>query len=144
MSEAACFKCRAAPRRIKNYTPQERDILLTRTGLILGWRDGQPVIAALLLPRCGVQHFAGMSEPAFVFWDQPAYRCPWADPEGEPAILAHGPAVFAPDGRALIPMNLDDQGCWPKATHCALGRPGRYFIKPFVDPALPRRRIDSR
>jgi len=141
MSGPICDKCQLARQSAKSFTTQELDILLTRTGLIVGWRDGEPIIAALLLPRCGVEHFAGTPARAFVFWDQPAFRCPWADPEAPPAILMHGPAIFAPDGRVLVAMNLDEQGCWGKATHCRRGRPRHYFIKPFVEPALPRRRI---
>ncbi len=85
MTGAICDKCQLARRSAKSFTTQELEILLTRTGLIVGWRDGEPIIAALLLPRCGVQHFAGMPAPAFVFWDRPAFRCPWADADAPPA-----------------------------------------------------------
>ena len=74
MTEQSCDKCGLAHRHAESLTPQELEILLTRTGLIVGWRAGEPVIAAVLLPRCGIQHFAGagMPTPSFVFWDQPA------------------------------------------------------------------------
>jgi hypothetical protein len=133
------------------YSPEEWTALIGRTGWE-GERAGrwdaakrEPVITALLLPRCGIRHFAGMPRPMLVDWEQPAFACPWS-PNIVPPILGHGPAYRTADGTVRCEFKLDECGCLHKTSHCkafrtADGSAGSYYIRPFTDPDLPRVRV---
>jgi hypothetical protein len=128
---ALCHRCAA------RFTPAEW-VALCRTGLA-GERDGQPVIAALLLPRQGIVQFAGMPESGLVEWETPIFRCPWS-PLELPPVLRHGPSFRSANGHHSDILELDAQGCFHRRSHCPSYN-GAYFVRPFTDPTLPRRAL---
>lgn len=151
-----CELCRARHgEQLTWYSPAEWTALTGRTGWE-GERDGQPVIAALLLPRRGIRQFSGMPRPMLVDWDEPAFACPWS-PNVVPPILCHGPAYRTCSCRACVPVvraefKLDERGHFHRTSHCrgchdaareATGAdiPTSYFVRPFADPNLPRVRV---
>lgn len=74
----------------RKFSPAERDALMA-TGLAEETIDGQPVIAAVLLPRRAFIHMSGMARPGWVDYGLPCFRCPWS-PAAWPHVLYHGPA----------------------------------------------------
>jgi hypothetical protein len=136
---ALCHRCFAIRRgdHASRFTPAEW-VALCRTGLD-GERDGAPIVKALLLPRQGIVHFANMREPGLAEWETPAFRCPWS-PLELPPVLRHGPSFRSADGRHRETFELDEHGHFRRRSHCP-AYDGAYFVRPFSDPALPRRPI---
>jgi hypothetical protein len=146
-----CDHCAAAQQgnHASGFSPAEW-VALCSTKL-LGTRERLPVIRAILLPYRGRAWFAGMPRAELVEWETPAFRCPWS-PLELPPVLRHGPSYRSVDGRYAGTLDLDEYGCFHRASHCPayeVSPSGSkqmvvsegYFIEPFTDPSLPRREI---
>jgi hypothetical protein len=56
-----------------------------------------------------------------------------------PPVLRHGPSFRSADGRHVEVLDLDEHGCFHRNSHCPVF--DGYYVRPFADPALPRRTI---
>ena len=126
----------------REFSPTERDALMA-TGLTEETIDGQPVIAAVLLPRRAFIQFTGMTRPGWVNYELPSFRCPWS-PAAWPHVIRHGPAWRSDAGEASE-VQLDENGCYHRVSHCManLIAPSGYYVRPFTMQGLQRRVIKS-
>jgi hypothetical protein len=143
-----CGRCVQADRHASRYSAEEYEFITTKTGLILGTRDGLPIIAAVFILRSGIRHFACDRDcgPRQVHWDTPTLRCPWGR-LALPEILSHGPNVFTPDGTALNGPMLDQHGHFRRYPHCPVRSEtvewpaSEYYVRPEYCPAFTRRAV---
>ena len=97
------------------YFRREREVLAA-TGLTGETVEGQPVIAAPMLPRRSFLRFAGMRRRGWVNYEVPTFACPWAPP-GRRCLIKHGPAYRSDAGDEFVPQ-LDGNGLTHKVSHC--------------------------
>ena len=145
LRDRSCTDCMGDGRKAwrRRFSPCERYALM-QTGLTGETIDGQPVIAALLLPRRAFIRFAGMARRGWVDYEAPHFRCPWS-PAAWPHVIRHGP-VFRSDAGDAVELGLDANGCFHRGSHCHANpiAPPDYYVRPFIDPGLSRREIDTR
>ena len=140
LRDHSCGNCLGDTRKTwrRRFSSAERDALMA-TGLTKETIDGQPVIAAVLLPRRAFIHMSGMARPGWVDYGLPCFRCPWS-PAAWPHVLYHGPACRSDAGEASE-FRLDDNGCFHRTSHCVANQiaPSSYFVRPFEIQGLQRR-----
>ena len=140
LRDHSCGNCLGDTRKTwrRRFSSAERDALMA-TGLTKETIDGQPVIAAVLLPRRAFIHMSGMARPGWVDYGLPCFRCPWS-PAAWPHVLYHGPAWRSDAGEASE-FRLEDNGCFHRASHCVANQiaPSSYFVRPFENQGLLRR-----
>ncbi len=144
LRDHSCGNCMGDNRKTwrREFSPAERDALMA-TGITGETIDGQPVIAAVLLPRRAIVRMAGMTHPGWVDYELPCFRCPWS-PAALPHVISHGPAWRSDAGEALE-IRLDENGCFHRASHCIANpiAPPGYYVRPFTMQGLQRRVIKS-
>ena len=138
-----CDRCEGGPRPVDRrfFTPEEYAAIASASGLQDEVRDGDPIIAAVLIRRREWIRMSGMDRPTWCDTERPYFACPWSRfaPENRP-FLAHGFIFRAATGQA-DPLALDADGrpmLEHRLSHCpALGLAG-YWLKYLLTPKLPR------
>jgi hypothetical protein len=146
---APCSEWRGSDYDPRFYTLAEWEALVHRTGLA-GDYDGVPVIDALWLLRSGSIRLPGNSGPTDIAWEILAFRCPWSPAEA-PRILILPQCYRLSVGGVIYPspyqldesgLFFDDIGCYgADAPNAQEPWEDLLCIRPFRDPALPRRRV---
>jgi hypothetical protein len=131
------------------YTLAEWNVLIHRTGRAPE-APSHGVVDALWLPRKGAILLPGCRRPIEIAWDVLALRCPWSRPDAPQILTLRQRYELGAAGVIYPPRCVVDQhgciwdniGCWGARGSDGEG-PEKDFlpIRPFSDPALPRRRV---
>ena len=142
LRDHSCGNCRGDGRKAwrHRFSPIEQDALM-QAGLTGERINGQPVVAAVLLPRRSFLFMHGMARPGWMNYETPCFRCPWS-PAAWPHVIRHGPA-FRSDAGESSEFDIDENGCFHRGAHCYANpiAPPDYYVRPFISPGLPCRVI---
>jgi hypothetical protein len=141
-----CALCAAGCTSGRGLPRNEREAVLELTGKVAGEKDGIPIVTAVIIRRCEFGPVPELRESVWADFDRPRFHCPFSDRRRP--IVRHGGGWITATGHGQVRSRLADSTYEPQhfmagAPQCPTAPvPGRY-IKPLVEPTLPRRLLDG-